>query len=523
MAGPVEQLSFELAVTGGQQAASDVRRAEKAVDDLNKEMMAARAAGGRATAAYGKASKAATGLGKATGRANKAMKNKRRSMALAANEVTEFLGPMGAAVGIGGQFSSSVQSAGNAAFQLGVAMGPVGIAIGIVVGLLPIIIGELREWMGASDDASDAQERLREHTEAVNRSLREQTTEAKITAASLAALATSDRIADLTRQRREISQGLFESDRDFELRKKQLDLAADQLNARLRNQQENVAALRAVREAEEEAPAAGGGGGRGGGGRRRRGPSEAERLDALMQASMRPDETSKLGGEILSFAEREFTLAEEAQRVEEERAEQQQKRREAWVEIAEQGERAAQAERDRLETARQAVQVAKAQATQAAQLAQINQGVSLAVDSVSTGIQAAIRGEASFLEAFAKTIRARLNGLAIEYTSRSLAALGKGLLTKDPGAFAAAKTYAAAAATAASFAGVAAAVSGGGGGGGGDTGPADAANRDRDGRADEGGQPETIIINFNAPVSEAIQGRQIEQARRAADRRFGGG
>jgi hypothetical protein len=526
VANPVESLDFQVNVSGADQAASDIARAEESVDGLNDELRRARAAGNQASGAYSKAQRAANGLGKATKGADQAVKAKRRSVALATNEVTEFLGPMGQAVGISGQFSTAMQSAGNTAFQLGITMGPVGIAIGLVVGLLPEIIRLYNDWTGSSDDAADAQKRLQENTAAVNKSLREQTTEAKAVTAALAALATGQRIAELERRRAGLEQDFFESDEDFARRKRQIDIAIEGLKGRLAQEQALYQALRNRVEAEREAASVSSASSGGGGGRAQRGPSEAEQLDSLMRAALGPNEVSELGSDILSFAERSFDLEEQARRAERERIDALKEKKEIQAQLAADAQRAAEAERERLETARQAVQAAKAQAEQSAQIALINQGAALAVDSVSTGIQAAIQGEESFLQAFAETIRARLNGLAIEYTAKSLAALGQGLLTKDPGAFAAAKVYGTAAATAASLAGVSAAAAGGGGGGGvgGGAGGNDVnvgATDRNDAPAGGGSQPETIIINLNAPVPEALQGRQIEQARRAADRRFG--
>ena len=139
---------------------------------------------------------------------------------------------------------------------------------------------------------------------------------------------------------------------------------------------------------------------------------------------------------------------------------------------------------------------------------------------------AAIQREtnASFGEAFKTAVDEWLKGFALQEAYKGVAATAEAIgsaVTNQPNAAAKFAEAGIHFALAAAAGGASAAIpnAGGGGGGGGSGGRRNGPEPVGGGASGGGGG--TVVVNFNAPVSEAEIGRQQERAARAARRRFG--
>lgn len=138
---------------------------------------------------------------------------------------------------------------------------------------------------------------------------------------------------------------------------------------------------------------------------------------------------------------------------------------------------------------------------------------------------AAIQREtnASFGEAFKTAVDEWLKGFALQEAYKGVAATAEAIgsaVTNQPNAAAKFAEAGIHFALAAAAGGASAAIPNGGGGGGGGGGGRRQGPEAVGGGASGGGGG-TVVVNFNAPVSEAEIGRQQERAARAARRRFG--
>ena len=91
-------------------------------------------------------------LAEAAANTTNAVRNQGRQMGSMVNVFAEFGYSMGSAIPGMQQFGTQIAMMGGSAYQLGAALGPVGVAIGVVTGLMPTLISAMS---GASSSASD--------------------------------------------------------------------------------------------------------------------------------------------------------------------------------------------------------------------------------------------------------------------------------------------------------------------------------------------------------------------------------
>lgn len=548
MADDKYRVSFEVDTTKAVKAIDDVERAATKTAQTFERGWAP------ATNKVENATKKASEAAKAS--AEQFNKNLAAAAALgsAFSTLSAQLGPVGQALG----------AAASGAGALYAAMGPMGAIIGGVAGALPALISAIDETtdsaaraannltnlqntvVSLTDDVARATAEYRRFFAAVQGSASVQETGALLAGAREGASRQAERIRELQGQLDDFGtlvqaaggvggSGLVASIRA------ELDLARREQRRFESEVQRLEGGLRtAVQRAEEERRAA-----------EAQAEAEAVRGKQAARASRggsprdRSAELEKEKNTAIRLAQEEAALAQLLVDKEWERLS-------AVKQIAEQEARAleaveaslalksklAQDEREQREFAREIEQaegektkaMLQFQEQQVAEQERYNKVVSRSqagmegvLDIATRTAQLQKETNASFGEAFKTAVDEWLKGFALQSAYKGVAATAEAIgsaVTNQPNAAAKFAEAGIHFALAAAAGGASAAIpnAGGGGGGGGGRNAARPEAVGGGGGASGGG---TIVVNFNAPVSEAELGRQQQRAARAANRRFG--
>jgi hypothetical protein len=230
---------------------------------------------------------------------------------------------------------------------------------------------------------------------------------------------------------------------------------------------------------------------------------ERARVRALNEAAAAEERALAAAQEQLDLKTKREQIDREAAAI---RADEQGKSKQLATEEREEQERRTQIEEDRIRI------TTRAQA-----------GLEGVLDIAQRTAQIQRETNASFGEAFKTAVDEWLKGFALQEAYKGVAATAEAIgsaVTNQPNAAAKFAEAGIHFALAAAAGGASAAIpNAGGGGGGGGGGRRQGPEPVGGGGASGGGG--TIVVNFNAPVSEAELGRQQERASRAARRRFG--
>lgn len=499
-------------------------------------------------------------MGKATGGTMDAAKKAGREMGMMANSVAEMGYTALSTIPQTRQLGMSLAMAGGSAVTMGAALGPLGVGLAFVGNLLPGIIASMTGLGSETRSASYLIDRSRASIASLADTMREAQDATNDYARAVAGLLPLEEQQIRLRAARERVFELRARVRRAEAARERLDIvgggifagggavdAADEQLRQLRN------ALRETeRQAGELAAGAGAAYSREQAERAKElAEQESNRARAIrdMNASQRQrvdgmEDELKIKREQIDLERRQFEMADML--LEKERA-----RVRALNEAADAEQRALEAAQAQLDVKTKREQIDR----EAAAIRADEQGKSkqLATEEreeqerrtqieedrirITTRAQAGLEGvldiaqrtaqiqretNASFGEAFKTAVDEWLKGFALQEAYKGVAATAEAIgsaVTNQPNAAAkfaeAGIHFALAAAAGGASAAIPNAGGGGGGGGGRRQGP------EAVGGGASGGGGGTVVVNFNAPVSEAEIGRQQERAARAARRRFG--
>lgn len=128
--------------------------AAKGLDKVEKEAKGAARATGQYEKSTKKASKTTTKASKGFKGVSRQSRAAGRGMGQVVNEGTELIRGVGVINPQLNRMSNNLAGAGNAAFQLGAAIGPVGVGIGLLIGSLPILIEQFTDFGEEAENAT---------------------------------------------------------------------------------------------------------------------------------------------------------------------------------------------------------------------------------------------------------------------------------------------------------------------------------------------------------------------------------